>query len=39
MNLNLTVPKYDGLEPWYRVGSLIPIDTKILKIGQRMTSQ
>ena len=39
MNLKLTSPKYDCLVPWYRVGSLLSIDTKIMKIGQRMTSQ
>ena len=39
MNLKLTGPKYDCLVPWYRVGSLLSIDTKIMKIGQRMTSK
>ena len=39
MNLKLTGPKYNCLVPWYRVGSLLSIDTKIMKIGQRMTSQ
>ena len=39
MNLNLTGPKYVCLVPWYRVGSPLSIDTKIMKIGQRMTSQ
>ena len=39
MNLKLTGPKYDCLVPWYRVGSPLSIDTKIMKIGQRMTSQ
>ena len=39
MNLKLTGPKYDCLVPWYRVASLLSIDTKIMKIGQRMTSQ
>ena len=32
-------PKYDCLLPWYRVGSPLSFDTKIMKIGQRMTSQ
>ena len=39
MNLKLTCPKYDCLVPWYRVGSPLSIDTKIMKIGQRVTSQ
>ena len=39
MNLKLTGPKYDCLVPWYRVGSPLSIDTKIMEIGQRMTSQ
>ena len=39
MNLKLTGPKYNCLVPWYRVGSPISIDTKVMKIGQRMTSQ
>ena len=39
MNLKLTGPEYDCLVPWYRVGSPLSIDTKIMKIGQRMTSQ
>ena len=39
MNLKLTGPKYDCLVPWYRVGSPLSIDTKIMKIGQLMTSQ
>ena len=39
MNLKLTGPKYDCLILWYRVRSLLSIDTKIMKIGQRMTSQ
>ena len=39
MNLKLTGPKYDCLVPWYRVGSPLSIDTKIMKIGQGMTSQ
>ena len=39
MNLKLTGVKYNCLVPWYRVGSLLSIDTKIMKIGQRMTSQ
>ena len=39
MNLKLTGPKYVCLVPWYRVGSPLSIDTKIMKIGQRMTSQ
>ena len=39
MNLKLTGPKYDCLVPWYRVGSPLSIDTKIMKICQRMTSQ
>ena len=39
MNLKLTCPKYDCLVPWYKVGSPLSIDTKIMKIGQRMTSQ
>ena len=39
MNLKLTGPKYNCLVPWYRVGSLLSIDTKIMKIGWRMTSQ
>ena len=39
MNLKLTGPKYNCLVPWYRVGSPLSIDTKIMKIGQRMTSQ
>ena len=39
MNLKLTDPKYDCLVPWYRVGSPLSIDTKIMKIGQRMKSQ
>ena len=39
MNLKLTGPKYDCLVPWCRVGSPLCIDTKIMKIGQRMTSQ
>ena len=39
MNWKLTGPKYDCLVPGYRVGSLLSIDTKIMKIGQRMTSQ
>ena len=36
MNLKL---KYDCLVPWYKVGCPLSIDTKIMKIGQRMTSQ
>ena len=39
MNLKLTGPNYDCLIPWYRVGSVLSIDTKIIKIGQRMKSQ
>ena len=39
MNLKLTGPKCDCLVPWYRVGSPLSVDTKIMKIGQRMTSQ
>ena len=39
MNLKLTGPKYDCLVPWYRVGSPLSIDTKIMQIGQRITSQ
>ena len=38
-NLKLTGPKYNCLVPWYRLGSPLSIDTKIMKIGQRMTSQ
>ena len=39
MNLKLTGPKCDCLVPWYRVGSPLFIDTKIMKVGLRMTSQ
>ena len=39
MNLKLKGPKYYCLVPWYRVGSPHSIGTKIIKIGQRMTSQ
>ena len=39
MNLILTGPKNDCLVPWYRIGSLLSIDTKIMKISRRMTSQ
>ena len=39
MNLKLTGPKYNCLVPWYREGSPLSINTKIMKIGQRMTSQ
>ena len=39
MNLKLTGPTYDCLVPWYRVGSPLSIDTKIMKIGQCLTSQ
>ena len=39
MNLKLTGPKYDCLVPWYRVRSSLSIDTTIMKINQRMTSQ
>ena len=39
VNLKLTPPKYVCLVSWYRTGSLLFIDTKIIKIGQRMTSQ
>ena len=39
MNLKLTGPKYNCLVPWYRVGSPLSVDSKIMKIGQRMTSQ
>ena len=31
MNLKLTGPKYDCLVPWYRVGSPLSIDTKIIE--------
>ena len=37
MNLKLMGPKYDCLVPWYRVGAPLSIDTKIMKISQRMT--
>ena len=37
MNLKLTGPKYDCLVPWYRVGSPLSIDTKIMKNDVTMT--
>ena len=39
MELKLTGPKYNCLVPWYRVGSPLSIDTKIMKIGQRIFSE
>ena len=38
VNFKLTRPKYSCLVP-YSIGSLLSIDTKIMKIDQGMTSQ